>query len=167
MKGELYAFFRNDHKRLDELLSHIFAPSGEMNSYVYDEFRKGILKHISLEEKLLLPTVQRLQGGTPYTKASQIKLDHGALAALLVPPPSPKIIAIIRGILQVHNRIEEETGGMYEVCEKLVADDLDSVLEKVKAFPDVPLNPNNSNPEVLKATRRAVERAGYNYDGFS
>jgi len=60
------------------------------NSYraAYAEFRAGLLKHIALEEKILLPAAQRLNGANPLPIAAKPRLNHGALAALLVPTPT-------------------------------------------------------------------------------
>jgi hypothetical protein len=35
------------------------------------------------------------------------------------------------------------------------------LLRQLKEVPEVPLHPHNPKPEILEATRRAVERAGY------
>ena len=64
-----------------------------------------------MEEKILLPAAQRLRGGEPLLIASKLRLDHGALAALLMPTPTVAIIARIRGILKGHNALEEGPGG--------------------------------------------------------
>ncbi len=79
----------------------------------YHQFRADLLKHIAVEEKILLPAVQRLRVGKPLTVAAKVRLDHDALAALLVAPPTAPVIAAIRAILKLHNAIEEDPGGMY------------------------------------------------------
>ncbi len=114
-----------------------------------------------MEEKVALPAIARLQGGRPLEAAGRIRLDHGALASLLVPPPAPGIVATIRAILQVHNRLEEQEGGFYAELDRLAAAETESLLARLRAVSEVPLMPHNSHPGVLEATRRAVERAGY------
>ena len=37
----------------------------------------------------------------------------------------------------------------------------DDLLEKVKNYPEVPMNPYNDRPGVIDVARRAVERAGH------
>ena len=127
----------------------------------YGEFRKGLLRHISMEEKIALPAIARRQGGSGLEAAGRIRLDHGALASLLVPPPDSSIVATIRSILQVHNRLEEEEGGFYQILDRLLGAEAESLLQKLRSIPEVPIMPHNSRPGVLDATRRAVERAGY------
>jgi hypothetical protein len=67
-----------------------------------------------MEEKILLPAAQRARGGEPLPAAARLRLDHGAPAALLVPTPTPAILATMRGILARHNALEEEPGSSVE-----------------------------------------------------
>ncbi len=127
----------------------------------YAAFRSGLLHHIRMEETVLLPAALRLQGGRPLAIADRIRLDHGALTALMVPPPDAAILNTIRSILQVHNALEEQEGGMYHACEQLAGAEAESLLEQLKNVPEVPLHGHNPKREIREATRRAVERAGY------
>jgi hypothetical protein len=110
MSGPLTNVLADDHTRLDGLLQRAMAVGGAVDCAAYAEFRAGLLRHISLEEKILLPAAQRLQGGDPLPVAATLRLDHGALAALLVPTPTPAIIAAIRTMLAAHNALEEGPG---------------------------------------------------------
>ena len=89
MPGRLCRFLADDHARLDALLQRAIASPGEIDRAAYAEFRAGLLKHISMEEKILLPAAQRTRGGEPLPFAAKLRLDHGALATLLVPTPTP------------------------------------------------------------------------------
>jgi len=130
----------------------------------YGEFRAGLLKHIAMEEKVLLPAAQESQGGLRLRAAERLRLDHGALAALIVPTPTPAIVATIQRILREHNRIEEGRGGVYEVCEKLVGSNLDDLLSRLRAVPAVSVASYKDGPLVMAAARRALIRAGYSLD---
>jgi hypothetical protein len=44
-----------DYGRLEGLLQWIVAQAGTVDQRVYDQFRAGSLRHIGMEEKLLLP----------------------------------------------------------------------------------------------------------------
>ena len=133
----------------------------------YAEFRAGLLKHIKMEEHVLLPAAQKARGGKPLEIAERIRLDHGALTALMVPPPSTAIIGALRAILEVHDELEEKSGGMYETLEELAEGQLDELLTKVQSIGNVPVHPHNDKPFVLDATRRALARAGYNLDDYA
>jgi hypothetical protein len=163
MSGALYHYLSGDHDRLDALLQRAVAKPGVIDPAPYAEFRKGLLRHIAMEEKIVLPTMERLQGGRPATVVDRLRLDHGAIVALLVPPPSASIVATIRSILQVHNALEEQEGGLYQLCESLAGPETEKLLGRLKAAPDVPVVPHNDRPGVLEATQRAVARAGYTF----
>lgn len=56
MSGPISEFFHADHRRLDGLLQRAIAASGgAVDETAYAGFRAGLLRHIALEEKLLLP----------------------------------------------------------------------------------------------------------------
>lgn len=127
----------------------------------YAEFRAGLLRHIAMEEKVLLPFAQKKRGGEPLPIAAKLRLDHGALAALLVPTPTFRIIATIRTILEGHNPIEEGAGGLYEICQASAASETELLLSRLRSMPDVRVSPHSDGPKILEFTKHAVERAGY------
>jgi hypothetical protein len=162
MQGRLYRFFADDHDRLERMLEKATENPEQVDLHAYDTFRSGLLKHIGMEEKVLLPAAQHARGGERLPIADRIRLDHGAIAALLVPTPSPTILNALRAILAKHNNLEEQQGGLYEACEELTIDTVDTLVERLKAMPSVPINPMKAPERVLDATRRALVRAGYN-----
>jgi hypothetical protein len=156
----LRQFLTDDHRRLDALLDRCGecrAPE-ELSAYV--QFRRGLLKHIGIEEKILLTAAARLHGA-PLQQAARLRLDHGAIVSLLMPIPTPAIIGALRTVLSAHNPIEEGEGGVYDLCEKLAASEHDELLGKIRSAPEVPTNPNATTPRILDAARHALSRAGY------
>ena len=93
--GPITDFLVKDHGRLEGLLQSAVAQAGAVDQCTYDQFRAGLLRHIGMEEKILLPAAQRLRGGAPLSIAAKLRLDHGAIASLLMPPPSAAVIATI------------------------------------------------------------------------
>jgi len=166
MNAPLYRFFADDHRRLDALLERATARPGKYEMEAYAQFRTGLLRHIKMEETILLPMAQKARGGEPLPIAAKIRLDHGAITALMAPSPSPMIIAALRKILADHDALEESPGGLYEACEQLTGDEVETLLEKARRTPEVPVHPHNDKPFVLEVTRRALARAGYNLDDF-
>lgn len=164
MPGKIYQYMAADHARLDGLLQRATVDPGTIEPYAYAEFRAGLLKHIAMEEKILLPATQRARGGTPLPIAAKLRLDHGALAALLVPTPTASIIAAIRAVLKAHNPIEEGPGGLYEQCEELSGAEADQILNALRNAPKVKVNLHNDGPTVIEATRRALAKAGYSFE---
>jgi hypothetical protein len=164
MRGPLFRFLTDDHARLARLLQQADADPEKIDYPAYAEFRAGLLKHIAIEEKILLPAARRLRGGEPLPAAARLRLDHGALAALLVPTPTHAIIAKIRAVLNAHNPVEEGPGGVYEVGESLATDEAESLAAQMRGMRDVKVAPHVDGPQVMEAARRALERAGYSWD---
>lgn len=162
--GPLYRFLAADHARLDGFLTRATARPGVIDGTAYAQFRAGLLKHIGMEEKILLPEAQRRRGGEPLPVAAKLRLDHGALAALLVPSPTPAIVVALRSILAGHNVIEEASGGAYAVCEQLTGSDSDALLSRLRSAPEVPLASHVDGPKVHAAARRALQRAGFDQE---
>jgi len=158
--GPIARWLAADHARLEGLLGQASAADA-IDPIPYAEFRRGLLRHIAIEEKILLPATQRARGGEPLSVAARLRLDHGAIASLLVPTPTPEIVATLRDILRAHNVLEEEPGGVYAVCDRLLARDADALVHAMASYPDVRVSPHNDGPEVLPSLRRALERAGY------
>jgi len=159
--GPLYRFLADDHVRLDGLLRKAAARPDVIDQAAYAEFRAGLLKHIGMEEKILLPEAQRRRGGEALPIAARLRLDHGALAALLVPSPTHAIVAAIRSILEGHNAMEEEPGGLYQECEQILSAEVEAVLDRLRSAPEVPVAVHADSPRVRAATRRALQRAGF------
>jgi hypothetical protein len=127
----------------------------------YATFRAGLLKHIGMEEKVLFPAARKQRGGAPLPSAAKLRLDHGALTALLVPSPTAPIVAAIRAILEAHNPLEEDPGGIYDQCEQLAGAEADEILRQLQNYSEVKVLPHVDTPFVMEATRRALARAGY------
>lgn len=164
MPGKIYRYLADDHRRLDALLERAMSDPANIDASAYAQFRAGLLKHIGMEEKVLLPAAQKRRGGEPLPVAAKLRLDHGALAALLVPTPTAPLVAAIRAILKAHNPIEEDPGGIYDQCEELAGTDADQILRQLQNYSDVKVVPHVDSPFVMEATRRALARAGYALD---
>jgi hypothetical protein len=160
VRHDISEYLANDHNRLDELLQRSVTESGTINESAYHEFRQGLLRHIGIEEKILIPALQSGLDSEMKKTLEKIRMDHSAIVALLVPPPSSVIISALKTILSGHNVLEESNGGFYERAD--IADEqLLQIVEKVKHYPEVKSLAHNPDPKVLEATRRALERAGY------
>ena len=161
MTGPLFSYLSDDHERLDALLNQAVDNPEAIDMNAYTKFREGLLRHIGIEEKIVLPAIARLQDGKQAEIAARLRLDHGALVALLVPPPTPAIVDTIRSILAAHNPLEENEGGLYQLLERLAGEEVGNLLARLKGAPEVPALPHNDRAGILDITRRAVERAGY------
>ncbi len=137
MPGAVHDSLSRDHERLDALLRQSDADPATIDREAFAAFRTGLMRHIAMEEKVLLPEARRLRGGDPLPIARQLKADHAALASLLVPSPTHALVATIRGVLVEHNPLEEGEHGMYAACETLIAGEAARVLAALEAVPPV------------------------------
>ena len=160
--GPLTSLLAEDHRRLEQLLQTSVDSTGRVSQGTYNHFRAGLLRHIGMEEKILLPAAQRWNGG-PLAIAAKLRLDHGALAALLMPTPTTDIVVTLRRILDDHNKIEEGPGGLYETCDHLAGVEIEQLVSKLRAAPAVMVLPHSDSPAVFGAVHRALERAGYEH----
>lgn len=167
MNRQLYQFFTKDHRRLEALLDKATADPGDIRMEYYHPFRTGLLTHIKMEEKILFPAAQKANGGVPLPIAAKLRLDHGALTALMTLPPDSSVIRVLRYIMDKHDIAEEEPGGMYDVCEALTQNQTQVLLEQLASITEVPVHPPNASSFVWNATRRALARAGYDFDALA
>lgn len=159
--GPLTRFLTDDHRRLEALLARTVADPRHLDRDAWAEFRAGLLRHIRMEEKVLLPDAERRCGGERLPVAAQLRLEHGAIAALLVPSPTPAIVAALRAVLARHNDIEENAGGLYDACERLAGADAAALLGRLRAVPPVAVSAHIDSHAVRSAARRALRRAGF------
>lgn len=164
MDRPIYNFFTKDHERIENLLNKAVENPDDIDLDIYHRFRTGLLTHIKMEEKTLFPAAQSGNGGEPIPLAAKLRLDHGALTSMMTVPPDKNLIKVLRHILEIHDRLEEEEGGMYDLCENLTKIQTDEVMKKLSEVTEVPVHPFNTHPVVFGAMKRALLRAGFDYD---
>ena len=167
MNKELYNFFTNDHRRIEDILDKATEDINAIGLEDYHRFRTGLLKHIKMEEKILFPAAQKANGGQALPLAAKLRLDHGAITALMVVPPTPEVIRVLRHVLDKHDVLEEEPGGMYDVCATLTAGETQLILEQLEKATEVPVQKFNVADYALGAAKRALERAGFDFDAIA
>ena len=147
----MHRFFAADHRRLDELLRRALDGQGPLDLPSFSVFRAGLLRHIGMEEKLLFAAARAARGGEPIPIAARLRVDHGAVVALLVPTPTRALVADLLSVLGPHNRREEQPGGAYDACdEALGVAAAGRLLAELQAFPEPPLKPYNDQPLVFE-----------------
>jgi hypothetical protein len=136
--GPIEYFMVQDHARLDRLLEAATRRS-TIDEPVYGRFRHDLLRHIAMEEKVLLPYARQKRGGAPLPVATALRIDHGEIAKLLVRSPTPALVNELRTLLGGHNALEEGPEGLYAVCDALAGDEGPLVVERLRAQPAVPV----------------------------
>lgn len=157
--GAITELLERDHDRLDALFTKALAGGENVDLDAYEAFRRGLLRHVGMEELILIPAARRLSGAA-VELAGRTRLDHAALTSLLIPAPTPKILAVIRAILEPHNRMEEEGDGLYAQCEKALGPEAGEILERLRAAPEIPPAAHVDGPHVDASIRRALAAAG-------
>ncbi len=136
--GPIEAFMMDDHVDIDRLLARADEdPMGTIDEPSYDAFRRRLLKHIAMEERVLIPYA-RDKRGEPLEIAGRIREDHGMIAKLLVRSPTPALLAALRELIARHNPFEEGEDGLYAQCDRLAGDEAPMVVERLRAQKDVP-----------------------------
>jgi hypothetical protein len=158
--GVLSDFLSNDHRRLEGVLERATATGDTIDAELFEQFRAGLLRHIGIEEKILLPAAQRAHGGVPLPLARQLRLDHGAIAAMLVPTPSARGVRRLRALLEAHDALEEGPQGVYSECDALLGVEAAAVLKQAMSYPPVRTAPHNDGPFVEKHIADTLKLAG-------
>jgi hypothetical protein len=156
----VHDYLAADHDRLDALLARAGADPSRVDLEPYEEFRRGLLRHVGMEEMILIPAARAARGGQPPELFQRVRLDHGALTALLIPTPTPAVLAALRAILGPHNALEERDGGLYEDCASAAGDEA-GLLARLKGLRDIPPAAHADGPHVTASVRRALDAAGY------
>lgn len=167
MNNPLYQFFTKDHRRIEDILDKATEDIDNIEMDYYHEFRTGLLKHIKMEEKIFFPAAQKANGGAPVPLAAKLRLDHGAITALMVVPPDAAVIKVLRYVLEEHDLLEEQPGGMYDVCEELTTGETEELLQQLEKVSEVPVQAHNKAEYALEAAKRALGRAGYDFDALA
>jgi len=110
-------------------------------------------------ESAALPAARAAHGDKPLPLAAALRLDHGALAALLVLTPTTTTIKAIRTILEAHNPKEEGPEGIYSQCENLPGFNSGVILERLRNAQAVAMNDYVDSPIAVASARNAVVRA--------
>jgi hypothetical protein len=146
LPGPIETYLTADHEQLEKL-----REAGE-----WWEFRGRLLRHIGLEEKIVLPDARR-RAGAPLPEAARLREDHGLLATLLVPLPSPQTLEAIDRILVPHNALEEGPTGVYARCDALAGIEAAAIAERLRLAQPIPQRAHQDGPQVRAQVRRALE----------
>jgi hypothetical protein len=159
MMGPIARYLADDHARLDALLMRSASDPA-----AYEDFRKGLLRHIGMGEKLLLPAAQRARGGEPLPAAARLRLiTEPSARSSCRPPPrrSGRRFAAYSSATTRSRKGRTESTPRANGWQETRA-----LLASLRAFPEVSVSPHVDSDLVERATRRALVRAGYAFDDF-
>ncbi len=148
-----------DHARLHGLIEQAMARP-HLDAEAFAAFRRGLLRHIAIEEKVLFPAVRRARGGLVLARAHELRIDHAALTSLLVPTPDLALCHEVLSLLSMHDVKEEAAGGTYGECKSwLNGDELVLLAQHAASFPEVRVARHSDGPHVHRTAEGALASA--------
>jgi len=154
MTDTISSWLARDHRRLGAFLSSAI----EGDAAAYAKLRAGLLRHIGIEEKILLRELAAARA-EPVAVASQLHIDHAALAALFVPSPTRALLERVRALLELHDPLEEGPGGLYAIADEALATRHEELIARFAAAPEPPLAKHFDGPRALAAIEELLARA--------
>lgn len=151
--GPITTLLSADHVRIGGLIAR--AHEGDQEAYA--QMRGALLRHIGIEEKILLPAL-RAKRGAPWKHAQQLRRDHSAIAAMLVPPPSAALLARLVTFLGLHDPLEEGEDGLYAEADRWLHDE-PGLLARIQQAPIPPLADNFEGARAHAQIDLLLERA--------
>jgi hypothetical protein len=157
--GPLAALLCLEHGRIEADLRAAASDPARFDSTSFEAARVALLRHIAVEEKILLPFARRRQGA-PLAIAARLRKEHGAIASLLVPTPDAALVGELLALLAAHDALEEGPGGVYEQVEALAGAELDELLERARALPAPPPAPHFDGHGTVRTAAAALRAHG-------
>lgn len=152
-------YLHEDHVRLHGFLGRAGA-GPEIDLDAFELFRGGLLRHIAIEEKILLREVRLRLNDEPHPQAHQLRVEHGALTSLMVATPDHELVGEIRSLLGEHDAREEGPDGIYASCADILGDDLSEELGgRAETYPELRLMPHYDGPNVVRTRAEALASA--------
>ncbi len=151
----------HEHQELLALLHRCVSAAGALNLRLYDEFRLRQLRHLAVEEKVLLPML-RERGALPAAFHNGLRKDHEAVVVLCLTAPNPDFVRDLYELLAWHHKVEEEPGGVYQLFDQQVGDDpeVDRALARLPPVTLPPYATGDKVPGLLRQVMRELGVAG-------
>lgn len=158
--GPVARYLVEDHRAMEALLARAESDPARFDHEAFEAFRGRLLRHIGLEEKILLVHARRKRNGEPHPLAARLRMEHAAITSLLVPTPDRALVGELRSILSGHDAVEEGPGGLYETCEELAGEDAAELVARMREAPPVRLAAHYDGPEAVRTAADALRSAG-------
>lgn len=153
-----------EHADSQAKLRACVGPDGAVDLKRFDEFRHALLRHIAIEEKVLMPALTKALGKPPLFQ-NGLRKDHAGVAALCVPTPTREWLDDLRELLEHHQRVEEAHGGFYALVDHHLGGD-PLLLDAVTTFPALTLPDFVRGPKVRELLQEVLLVTGIT-DGAS
>jgi hypothetical protein len=165
---ELSRYLREDLASLRGALGRTTALIGAFfdllpfDLWAFEAFRVGMLRHVRLIERHVLPALAGARGA-PLPVDGEVRIVHDALTTLLAGMPTLPLVGEIRGLLERHDRLDEE---LLAACDELPEAVSERLLGDLRAVPepaigiryDVPGTDLTAEQALAMARRREAAR---------
>jgi hypothetical protein len=159
MPQTLFEILQTDHRRLDSHLKKSRSTLSGVDEESFAIFRRVLLRHIGIEEKVLFPPLRTLKDSRLDAMMKTLHLDHAAIAAILVLSPTAKSVRQLEELLFAHNRREEEEDGLYPSCDRLPAPVVGRMTAEAQNYPEVSVKPCMDTERSRQNAERALKEA--------
>lgn len=157
MGDRLSSFLKQQHAEAEEALERCVRADGQVDLARFDRFRRALLHHIAVEERVLRPAL--LAAGCSPVFQNELRQDHAGIAALCIPLPCVDWVRDLRELLEHHHHVEEAADGFYARVDALVTDDR-LVLAQIASLPSIHLPMFESGPRVRDQLRAVLIETG-------
>ncbi|MEW6434776.1 MAG: hemerythrin domain-containing protein [Myxococcota bacterium] len=147
-----------EHADSQAKLRACVGPDDAVDLRRFDDFRHALLRHIAIEEKVLMPALTKALGRPPLFQ-NGLRKDHAGVAALCVPTPTREWVEDLRELLEHHQRVEEAPGGFYALVDHHLGGD-PLLLDAVATFPALTLPEFVRGPKVRDLLHEVLALTG-------
>ena len=158
MTGLISSHFIKNREQLQRTLGTTLR-GATVDVGAFDLFRRGLLRHIAEEERVLFPALTRALGAPPLNREA-LRHHHAGLATWCAPQPERESIENLQALFIEHAALEEAPGGLYEVADQVLGAQAASVLAQARALPPIKLTPFNCGPWVRQLLTEVLRASG-------
>jgi hypothetical protein len=132
--ARLTQLLTTEHEELLGMLDACVTRRSGVDRARFDAFRRRALRHIAVEQRVLLPALGRMHKLTDAMRNAMSR-DHRALVMLCVPEPNIGFVRDLQELLAWQVSVQESAGGVFKVYDAFVRDEhaLDKALAGVPA----------------------------------
>lgn len=157
MAWDIVRVMDNQHRRIEWLLTESLGDGDQraLDLAAYTAFRETMLRHIGIEEKLLLAGLREAQ--VQFAPAWAIHRDHAALASLMSAEPDLALALEVARLVDTHMTLEEGPQGLFSVCARSLSEE--ALVVGAHAYPEVKPAPWSKAEWLPRTVQAALELA--------
>lgn len=148
-----------EHRSLVRRLGRCLTPDGGVDLKRFDAFRRKLLHHIAVEEKVLLPALEKKLGSPPLCRES-LRREHAGLAAMCVLNPDRGWVLELQSLLAHHHRVEESRDGFFALCDAHLAGEATALRQAFDAVPPLTLSSLQPGQRVRQQLADVLQETG-------